>query len=304
MYNPQEKNIDLVREYFPSYHTARFQDQTEPNLAVQDNFVLVIAKQTADLFTKPGIKVHNFRYGGSDDRQLVDVYIKDEATSKPSPLIAYVHGGYWQMLDKSHSGSMVGPLVNRGYRVAVMDYNNCPQVTLPELLEQFTSFLLWIFDYAERTQTTDISFAGHSAGAHLLAQLLHMPGLITEKRRRKVRVVFFICGVYDLRELWQLDPVNPNNIFGLDAESAKEVSPMLWPWRDDVSSWNGLQSHVISAKNESVTFIEQSRVFANRLKEAGFAVTFKVFDKYDHFDIIEETADESSPITKYLLEAM
>ncbi|XP_034097555.1 kynurenine formamidase [Drosophila albomicans] len=304
MYNSQEKNIDLVREYLPSYNTVRFQDQPEPNLAVEQNFVNVISKQTADLATKPGIKVHNLRYGGSDDRQLVDVYYKDEATSEPSSLIVYVHGGYWQILDKSHSGSMVGPLVDRGYRVAVMDYNNCPQVTLPQLLEQFTSFLLWIFDYAERTQTTAISFAGHSAGAHLLAQLLHMPDLITEERRRKVQVVFFICGVYDLRELWELDAVNPNNIFGLDAESVIEVSPMLWPWYADGSSWSSLRSHVISAENESVTFTEQSRVFANYLKEAGFEVTFKVFDKYDHFDIIEETANDDSPITKYILEAL
>ncbi|KAH8376547.1 hypothetical protein KR093_000089, partial [Drosophila rubida] len=302
MYNSQEKNVDLVREYFPSYNTARFQDQAEPNLAVQDNFLRLTAKHTADLASKPGVKVENLRYGGSDDRQLVDVYSKDEASSGPSPLMVYVHGGYWQMLDKDHSGSLVGPLVDRGYRVAVMDYNNCPQVTLPKLLEEFTSFLLWIFDYAESTKTSVISFAGHSAGAHLLAQLLNMPSLITEERRRKVRVVFFLCGVYDLRELWQLDAVNPSNIFGLDAESAVEVSPMLWSWPAASSSWQDVRSYVIAAGYESVTFIEQSRVFGNNLKSAGFSVTFKIFDKYDHFDIIEETAVDNSPITKYLLE--
>lgn len=243
------------------------------------------------------------RYGGSDDRQLVDVFYKDEA-SEPSPLFVYVHGGYWQMLDKSHSCSIVTPLVRRGYRVAVMDYNNCPQVTLAQLVEQFTAFLIWIFDYAEQTQTTELSFAGHSAGGHLLAQLLHIPALISEERRQKVRVLFFICGVYDLRELWQLEPVNPNNIFGLNAESAKQLSPMLWPWQDDSSSWSGVQSHVISAEHESVTFIEQSRAFAKKLQDGGFNVTFKLFDKYDHFDIIEETVVDNSPITSYLLEAL
>ncbi|XP_030562015.1 kynurenine formamidase [Drosophila novamexicana] len=303
MYNPNEKNIDLVRDYFPSYHTARFQDQPEPNIAVQDNFLQVTKQHSNELSTKYGIKVHNLRYGGSDDRQLVDVFYKDEA-SEPSPLFVYVHGGYWQMLDKSHSCSIVAPLVRHGYRVAVMDYNNCPQVTLAQLVEQFTAFLIWIFDYAEQTQTTELSFAGHSAGGHLLAQLLHIPALISEERRQKVRVLFFICGVYDLRELWQLEPVNPNNIFGLNAESAKQLSPMLWPWQDDSSSWSGVQSHVISAEHESVTFIEQSRAFAKKLQDGGFNVTFKLFDKYDHFDIIEETVVDNSPITSYLLEAL
>ncbi|KAL7740860.1 hypothetical protein ACLKA6_014025 [Drosophila palustris] len=262
---------------------------------------LLTSKHHNDLITKPDVKVQNLRYGGTDDCQLVDVFYKKDG---PSPLLVYVHGGYWQELDIVSSCSIVGPLVDRGYRVAVMDYNKCPQVTLPQLLEQFTNFLLWIFDYAEKTEATQISFAGHSAGAHIIAQLLHVPDLISKERRQKVHVLFFICGVYDLRELWQLDAVNPNNIFGLNADSVKDVSPMLWSWLADKSYWPSLHLHVLSAEHESVTFIEQSRAFAKNLKEAGFEVTFKLFDKYDHFDIIEEAFDDNSRITKYLMEAL
>ncbi|EDV99057.1 kynurenine formamidase [Drosophila grimshawi] len=303
MYNPQEKNIDLVREYIPSYNTVRFQDQPDPRIAILDNFDQLTKQHSKDLITKYGIKVHNLRYGGSDDLQVVDVFF-NESVSEPSPLFVYVHGGYWQMLDKSGSCSMVAPLVRQGYRVAVMDYNKCPTVTLPQLLEQFTEFLLWTFDYAERTQTTQIHFAGHSAGAHLLSQLLHVPALISEERRRKVGALFFMCGVYDLRELWQLEEVNPNNIFGLNAETVKEVSPMFWPWQADSSSWSNVQLHVIVAGHESVTFIEQSRIFARKLQEGGFNATFKLFDSYDHFDIFEETVIDNSPITKYLLDGL
>ncbi|KAH8418783.1 hypothetical protein KR222_002563 [Zaprionus bogoriensis] len=304
MYNPKEKDIDLVREYFPSYHTARFQDQAEPNLAVQDHFLRLTVEHGKALIAQQGVKVHNLRYGGTNDNQVVDVFYSDAAEAQPSPLLVYIHGGYWQMLDKSNSCSPVGPLVRRGYRVAVVDYNNCPQVTLPQLLEQFTGFLLWLFDYADRTQATSISFAGHSAGAHLLAQLLHVPGLISEQHRRKVQALFFICGVYDLRELWSLEPVNPGNIFGLNAHSAAELSPMLWPWAADSPHWPGVKSYVISTKHESVTFIEQSREFALKLSHFGFDVMFKLFDSYDHFDIIEETNDDDSTITTYLLEEL
>lgn len=45
MYNPNGKDIDLVREYFPSYHTIRFQDQPEPNIAIQDHFIQLTAKR-------------------------------------------------------------------------------------------------------------------------------------------------------------------------------------------------------------------------------------------------------------------
>ncbi|ALC40210.1 CG9542, partial [Drosophila busckii] len=302
MYYPNEKNVDLERDYLPSMHSKRFQDQPNPDLAVIENHLKLCAQHTNDLVTKHGVKVETLRYAGVDDRQVVDVYCKPEANN--GKLFVYVHGGYWQEMDKEHSGSIVLPLVKRGYRVAVMEYNLCPQVTLTQLLDQFTQFLLWVFDYAERTATTEIHFAGHSAGAHLMAQLFHVPHLISTERRQKVKTVFFMGGVYDLRELWPLKGVNPNNLLSLDANNCNELSPMLWPWHADSASWAGTQSYVLTAENESVTFKEQSREFAKLLQEAGFSVSFKLFDRYDHFDIIEECVEDDSTITQYLLAAL
>jgi len=37
MYNPKSESLDI--EYFPSYHTTRFQDQPEPNIAVLEHFI-------------------------------------------------------------------------------------------------------------------------------------------------------------------------------------------------------------------------------------------------------------------------
>lgn len=58
--------------------------------------------------------------------------------------------------------------------------------------------------------------------------------------------------------------------------------------------------HVIVAEHESVTYIEQSRRFAEALKKQGFRTNFKIFKNYDHFDIIEETVDDKSPISQFL----
>ncbi|SPP90043.1 kynurenine formamidase [Drosophila guanche] len=300
MYNP--KNTDLERDYFPSYHTIRFQDQTAPNLSVQDNFVQLTVKQGKDLTDKQAIKVDHFRYGGQDDRQIVDAFYND-STSESSPLFVYVHGGYWQMLDITHSCSMVGPLVRRGYRVAVMDYNLCPQVTLHQLMQEFTNFLNWIFEYAEKANITEIHFAGHSAGGHMLAQILNAHEVVTPERRRTIRSLIFMCGVYDLRELWSLENVNPSNILGLNADKAVALSPILWNYTD-AKSWSFTKFHVMAAEHESMTFIEQSRVFSQVLENAGFPTNFKLMQRYDHFDIIEETASDDSAIAKYLQEIL
>ncbi|XP_017050404.1 kynurenine formamidase [Drosophila ficusphila] len=294
MYNPRSKDLD--REYFPSYHSTRFQDQPEPNIAVQDHFIKLTQQHERDLTQKQAISVDHLRYG--EGRRLVDVFY-NKSTPNQAPLFVFIHGGYWQMLDKSTSCSVVGPLVRRGYRVAVMDYNICPAVTLQTLMKQFTEFLNWIFDYAELTNVLEITFAGHSAGAHLLAQILKAPEVITPQRSKMVWALVFLCGVYDLRELYNLESVNPKNILGLSSINVEAVSPMLWEY-SDVAIWSSTNIYVVVAEHDSTTFIEQSRRYAEHLKKSGFRANFKKFPKYDHFDIIEETADDESDVSRFL----
>ncbi|EDV32192.1 uncharacterized protein Dana_GF15705, isoform D [Drosophila ananassae] len=294
MYNPECE--DLNKEYFPSHNTVRFQDHQEPNVAVLDNFMKITRQHREALFNQ-GIQVDQRRYG--PDRQVVDIFYSLKNSTQAAPLMVFVHGGYWQMLDKNNSCSIVGPYVRRGYRVAVMDYNLCPNVTLGHLMEQFRDFIAWIFDYAEHCQSQGISFAGHSAGAHLLAEVLKSPGIITLARARMVSSIIFISGIYDLREIWNLESVNPKNILGITHAQAEALSPILWEY-NDVDFWTFTGMHVIVAEHESVTFIEQSRRFAESLRHQGFKTNFKIFKKYDHFDIIEETSDDKSEISQFL----
>ncbi|XP_033173848.1 kynurenine formamidase [Drosophila mauritiana] len=294
MYNPRCKDLD--RDYFPSYHTTRFQDQPEPNLAVLEHFVRVTKQHGRELTEKQGISVDHLRYG--EGRQLVDVFYNEKTTNQ-APLFVFVHGGYWQEMDMSMSCSIVGPLVRRGYRVAVMDYNLCPQVTLEELMTQFTHFLNWIFDYTEMTKVSAVTFAGHSAGAHLLAQILMRQNVITAQRSKMVWALVFLCGVYDLRELANLESVNPKNILGLNERNIESVSPMLWEYTD-VTVWNSTKIYVVAAEHDSPTFIEQSRHYADVLRKKGYKASFSLFKGYDHFDIIEETAIDDSDVSRFL----
>lgn len=238
----------------------------------------------------------HLRYG--EGRQLVDVFYSEKTTNQ-APLFVFVHGGYWQEMDMSMSCSIVGPLVRRGYRVAVMDYNLCPQVTLEQLMTQFTHFLNWIFDYTEMTKVSSLTFAGHSAGAHLLAQILMRPNVITAQRSKMVWALIFLCGVYDLRELSNLESVNPKNILGLNERNIESVSPMLWEYTD-VTVWNSTKIYVVAAEHDSTTFIEQSRHYADVLRKKGYKASFTLFKGYDHFDIIEETAIDDSDVSRFL----
>lgn len=69
-------------------------------------------------------KIADIRYGPGD-RQLLDIY-EDELTL-PNDTFVYIHGGYWQELNKDISAYCVEPLVNAGIRVVIPGYDLAPR---------------------------------------------------------------------------------------------------------------------------------------------------------------------------------
>ena len=86
-------------------------------LAVQ---TLVIEAFAADPI--PGVKSEmNIPYvEGGHARQMLDLYLPEEASDKPLPLVIWIHGGAW------FAGSRARPpimyLVHKGFAVASIDY--------------------------------------------------------------------------------------------------------------------------------------------------------------------------------------
>ncbi len=55
--------------------------------------------------------------------QLFDLF---PAKRPGSPVVVFIHGGYWRALSKDHYGFIAEPLVEAGAAVALMDYDLCP----------------------------------------------------------------------------------------------------------------------------------------------------------------------------------
>lgn len=65
-----------------------------------------------------------------------------------APIFVYIHGGYWQALDKTSSAYVVEPLYRAGHKVIVLDYDLCPTVTLEQLVDQVQRAGISIINYA------------------------------------------------------------------------------------------------------------------------------------------------------------
>ncbi|CAK1599596.1 unnamed protein product [Parnassius mnemosyne] len=89
-----------------------------------------------------------------------------------SPILVYVHGGFWQELSRAISRYPVLPLYRSRIKIIVVGYDLCSSFTLPEIVHQIENAARFVFEYAEKMGSRGVYFAVHSASEHLVAKLL------------------------------------------------------------------------------------------------------------------------------------
>lgn len=66
-----------------------------------------------------------------------------------APILIYIHGGYWQDLNKNISSYMVAPLYKNKIKVIVIGYTLCPQVKVFDIMQQIKKAVLKCIKYGE-----------------------------------------------------------------------------------------------------------------------------------------------------------
>ncbi|XP_055849412.1 kynurenine formamidase [Episyrphus balteatus] len=286
--------MDLEKEYSPSQCSHRAIDNNPADLI--ESFVKIHIEETERVK-----KVYKSRLDvsyGDTKMQSMDIYFKDKESD--TPIFVYIHGGYWIELTKAESGICVAPLVERGYRVVVMDYDQCPNVTLEEIVQQTKKFLKFLLKYATDTNAESISFCGHSAGSYLIAMLFQQDCLDLPNANL-IKDIFLISGIYDLREMRQTNAANPNNVLSLDEESAKRLSPALLEFSKSAVN---IKIHVIFGEHDSEVFKKQSTEFFKQLEKQNLALEYSEVMDHDHFTIIEELRNSESSIMNFILKKL
>lgn len=214
---------------------------------------------------------------GPSERQAYDLFT---CKGPAKGTLIFVHGGYWLRFDRSYWSHFAAGVLAQGWNVAMVGYDLCPDVTIPQITDQIACAIAHVAADAEGP----ISLSGHSAGGHLVARML-APGVLSADVVCRVTRVAPISPVADLRPLLQ---TSMNAQLGLDLETAKAESPVLHPSpATPVSIWVGAE--------ERPVFLEQ----AADLAAAWEAHHVVVPDKH-HFDIIDALQDPQSDIVRFL----
>ena len=186
-----------------------------------------------------------------------------------SPLLIFIHGGYWQSLSAADSLYNGPKAAQEGVAFHAVDYTLAPHASVKQII---TECIADVKKTIAELNPTSVVIAGSSAGAHLTAMCAR-----DEEIADRISGVALLSGVYDLRPL-VCTPTN--DLLHLTLETSADVSPQLLPLTTFAP-----QAMLAVGRHEPPEFIRQNAEHAETLVNAGVTVSTLIVEDRDHFDL-------------------
>jgi acetyl esterase/lipase len=123
----------------------------------------------------PGYQVlRNLDYvGNGNPRQMLDLYLPETKTTKPRPLVVYVHGGGWEGGSKEQAGVLFDLIKDRDYAGASITYRLTNEAIWPAQIHDCKAAIRALRAHAAENQIDPdkIAVFGISSGGHLVSML-------------------------------------------------------------------------------------------------------------------------------------
>jgi arylformamidase len=223
----------------------------------------------------------DLRYGEAP-KETLDVF---PAQHDGSPVLVFVHGGWWRAFDKSDHSFIAPSFVEQGAMVVLPNYELCPAVTIETIALQLVRALAWTWRNAELHggDPRRIVVAGPSAGGPLAAMLLWCDwrGVNAALPAGLVRGALAVSGVYDLEPLRQTPFLNVD--LRLTPASVERLSPAYFP------APRG-PLYAVAGALESDEFRRQNALIRAAWGERAVPVCETIPGRH-HLDVLHDLAD-------------
>lgn len=267
MAGKSEAAIDLEAEY---NNRARVPDHPA---------VMAMWRETAEAAraARPPVRIAY----GEGEREVMDLF----DAGADAPVAVFLHGGYWQALDKDWFSGIAPAFLAHGVSLAIPSYDLAPTVRLGRILGQVRQAVDAI---RARAGVRPVVF-GHSAGGHMSACML-------SEGRASAAVA--ISGVFDLRPLV---PTSLNKALDLDEREAAALSPVFWPIPDG-STPGGTVLDCVVGGDESPEFLRQSRMMVGHWGANGVETRYEALPGLNHFTVLAPLFDADSALVKRIVD--
>lgn len=188
-----------------------------------------------------------------------------------SPLLVFIHGGYWKALSADACSMWAADALDLGVSFASVNYTLAPTATLERIVTQCRAALDWLL-HASGLDPVRVVVSGSSAGGHLAAMVT-----TANPQPSGVDAAILLSGVFDLRPLVT---TTVNEPLGLTVPDAVRLSPA----HTAVTPVPAVRAFV--GEDETDAFKAQSNTYVDKLAAAGIDATSRVVAGRDHFDLI------------------
>lgn len=220
---------------------------------------------------------------GETPAETLDLF---PAAGGTAPLLAFIHGGYWQGLDKGDFSYLAPAFVEAGIAFASLNYVLAPAGTIGTMIDQVRRALAWLHRHAgaQGIDPGRIVVAGHSAGGHLAAMAVSTdwPAFAPDLPAGLLAGGCAISGVYDL------EPIRlsyHNKVLNIAPGQARPWSPL-----------HCLPRHappllLAVGTEETAEFLRQQAEYAAALAAGGLPCREVPMTGLHHFNAVDALGD-------------
>lgn len=226
---------------------------------------------------------------GETAAETLDLFPVEGAAA--APLLVFIHGGYWQGLDKSDFSYLAPSYVEAGVAFASLNYALAPTATIGTMIDQVRRALVWVHAHAGDLgiDAGRIVVSGHSAGGHLAAMALSTdwPNVAPGLPGNVLAGGCAVSGIYDLEPI-RLSYHN----------KVLNVAP------DDVERWSPLHCLPVQApplllavgSEETDEFLRQQAEYAGAWLARGLRVGEVEMAGLHHFTAVDALGQPEHPL--------
>jgi arylformamidase len=266
-----------------------------PRLAVPDAMERLAEYQKKAATARTEIRGwYDFRYGPGK-LETYDIHAPAiDTLGHPAPLLIFIHGGFWRLLDKSDHSWVAPALVGAGVVVANLNYDLCPDVSLDEIVEEARRAVVHLHGAAAQfsADRDRIFLAGHSAGAHMAAMLLGHDWTADGLPADLIKGAACISGIYEPAAVMR---ISVNEDVRLDAAMAARNDCLAKPPARPTPIL------VAVGGDEPEGWRQQSLDYAEACRAVGAETELMVVDGTNHFTVAEAMADPDSALFQALM---
>ncbi len=221
---------------------------------------------------------------GPKPRQRVDVF---PAGPADAPVHLFVHGGYWQAMDRTMHHFIAEGLIAHGITAAFSGYTLAPDASISDILAETGAAVTALCRHVGRP----IVISGHSAGGHIASAMLASDwGVATaELGFAPIAGALPISGVFELEPLLH---TSMNQALKLDLGSARRLSTRLW------EPPVGARAVIAVGGAESAEFLRQTRGLAVSWMAAGVDCAELIVPDTNHFTVLDDFARPDGLLTR------